>query len=199
MSSELTYAPPLSIDHATAELNSLVKPLALALDGRIVDLVDAARYIDQIDFTLLKSKIILDQHEGLAPEWDRAQADAVEVRYKRYLKILRKHEHEALPPTRDIDIFWHAHILDTQAYIRDCAAIYGYYLHHYPYFGVRGESDSQRLLKAGAVTQRMWQDEYGEDLVAYTPAHCLKPTEGRSDTLTEPVISQIPRCARFAT
>ena len=167
MSKGRTHAQTLSVDHGTTETSALVRPLALTLDGRIADPAELARYIDQIDFTLCKSKIILDKNEGLAPEWDSAKADAVEALYKRYLKSLRKHEHESLPPTSDIDVFWHAHILDTQAYIRDCAAIFGYYLHHYPYFGVRGESDYQRLVEASLVTRQVWQDEYGEDLGAH--------------------------------
>lgn len=228
MSMDLADASALSVSDQVTEPNSLTKPLVLTLDGRIDDLAGIARYIDQIDFTLLKSKIILDKDEGLAPEWDSAKTDAVELLYKRYLKVLRKHEHESLPPTRDIDIFWHAHILDTQAYIRDCAAIFGYYLHHYPYFGVRGESDYQRLMEAGVVTRRVWQDEYGEDLAAYSPskryapftcrataaaelhhdespandtASCIRPEEPTVSTSTahQPVVNQIPRCARFAT
>lgn len=158
----------------------------LTLGHRIEDLSDVARYLNEIDFTLLKAKIITDKDEGLAPEWDSATADAVELRYKRYLYLLRKHEGQALPPSTDIDVFWHAHILDTQAYVRDCTAIFGYYLHHFPYFGIRGERDRQRLLDAGVVTRLRWQDEFGESLdkpvSAKRPApkldtpRCMAPT-----------------------
>ena len=41
-------------------------------------------------------------------------------------------------PTLTIDEFWHAHILDTRAYMADCKALFGKYMHHYPYSGLKG-------------------------------------------------------------
>ena len=71
-----------------------------------------------------------------------------------------------IPPPKDIDTFWHGHILDTQAYMRDTAAIFGQYVHHYPYFGMRGKADHQKLLDAFENTKRIYREEYGEDVTA---------------------------------
>ena len=37
------------------------------------------------------------------------------------------------------------HILDTRAYSRDCEFLFGRFLHHFPYFGMRGDADRAAL------------------------------------------------------
>ena len=41
-----------------------------------------------------------------------------------------------------MDAFWHQHILDTVAYQRDTVQIFGYFLHHFPYFGIWAAKDA---------------------------------------------------------
>ncbi|WP_310619874.1 glycine-rich domain-containing protein [Flexibacterium corallicola] len=36
------------------------------------------------------------------------------------------------PPSREVDILWHTHILFTRKYMGDCDRIFGHYLHHEP-------------------------------------------------------------------
>ena len=129
-----------------------------------IENLDAVReYIDQIDFSMLKAKLTAPvSEEGFG--WSADQADRVEARYKKWLFLRRKHDGELMPPTQDIDAFWHAHILDTMAYHRDTAAIFGRYLHHYPYFGMRGEDDYNDLVNAFDNTKRRYLEEYGEDV-----------------------------------
>ena len=62
------------------------------------------------------------------------------------------------PPGREVDIVWHYHILDTEAYIRDTAQIFGRYLHHPPDFGPMGSAVPQ-------YTRKLYRAEYGEDLI----------------------------------
>lgn len=50
--------------------------------------------------------------------------------------------------TLAIDILWHYHILDTERYERDCNAIYGKMLHHYPYFGMEGKADAKNFVNS---------------------------------------------------
>lgn len=40
---------------------------------------------------------------------------------------------EIIPPTQDIDDFWHQHILNTFKYEKDCLEFLGFFLHHYPH------------------------------------------------------------------
>ena len=146
-------------DPATAcDSGASVTPATAA--GRMVG-PDAVRdYINRMDFTALKQKLTLPPLWG-GHSWTPERADAVEAKYKKWLFLQRKYENIALspgPPGRDLDIVWHYHILDTEAYIRDTAQIFGRYLHHPPDFGPPGNDVPQ-------YTRRLFRTEYGEELV----------------------------------
>jgi hypothetical protein len=94
------------------------------------------------------------------------------------LFIWRKYEDEDLPPSIDIDEFWHNHILDTRRYIEDCSRIFGYYRHHYPYFGLRGPEDECALQVAFDRSNERYLAEFGEEIVEYDPALDDKETDG---------------------
>jgi hypothetical protein len=116
----------------------------------------ARTYVEGLDFSAAKREVLTTDR---GPGWSNAKADYVERQYKNWLYLCRKHESEHLVPSRDIDVFWHSHILDTKAYHRDCAAIFGYYVHHMPYAeDATGAAD----LDAWATTQRAYQEEFGE-------------------------------------
>ena len=130
---------------------------------RLTDPEEVRDYISHIDFALLKEKLVLSVEEG-GHGWSADSADHAEVRYKKWLILKWMHENELIPPPTDIDTFWHRHILDSQAYMRDTAAIFGQYLHHYPYFGIRGPADNEKLVKAFENTKRLYREEFGEDV-----------------------------------
>jgi hypothetical protein len=122
-------------------------------------------YIAHIDFTLLKEKLTLPIEEG-GEGWEAELAEHVEVKYKRWLLMKWKYANVLIPPPMDVDTFWHGHILDTQSYWRDSLALFGKYLHHYPYFGMRGKADRASLEEAFENTLRLYREEYGEDITA---------------------------------
>ena len=66
-------------------------------------------------------------------------------------------------PTGPIDEFWHAHILDTEAYARDCNELFGEYLHHFPYFGMRGPADRADLETAFEQSRVLFIRHFGID------------------------------------
>jgi hypothetical protein len=70
----------------------------------------------------------------------------------------------SLVPSQDIDHVWHHHILDTMKYAQDCQMLFGYFVHHFPYFGQRGESDRQNLQMAFKQTQSLFQEHFGTDV-----------------------------------
>jgi hypothetical protein len=157
-------APPRCDSEETAEpQQKTTARRAMAYPQKIQDLDTVRQYIDQIDFTMLKSKLTAPvSEEGFG--WTVDQADRAEARSKKWLFLRRKYDGEILPPTHEIDAFWHAHILDTMAYHRDTAAILGRYLHHYPYFGMRGEDDNRALVNAFDNTKQRYLEEYGEEI-----------------------------------
>jgi hypothetical protein len=125
---------------------------------RIHDLDEVAGYIEAIDFTELKCNMStrLGGHG-----WPAEQCSWAEDQYKKWLFLRRKHENQLLSPNTEIDKFWHEHILDTRAYFRDTARIFGYYQHHFPYFGARGDADLADLRAVWANTCRLFKREFG--------------------------------------
>ena len=50
------------------------------------------------------------------------------------------------------------------AYHRDCSFIFGYYFHHFPYFGMRSSADFADLSDSFDRTHARWLQEFGEPL-----------------------------------
>lgn len=114
--------------------------------------------IEKLDFSMVKLKL-MDPEEGEG--WAADFCDRVEVEYRRYLALNRMYQEKAIVPSKIVDIFWHGHILDTQAYEVDCNEVFGFFLHHYPYFGMRGEEDAQALGDAYDETLHLYEHHFG--------------------------------------
>jgi hypothetical protein len=111
-----------------------------------------------LDLDPIKLKL-MDKTEGHG--WSREQADYNELEYKRFLVLLAKYPDQSIAPTTEVDKFWHGHILDTMKYAEDCETVFGYFLHHFPYFGMRGEEDAANLVNAFMNMQRLHDREFG--------------------------------------
>jgi hypothetical protein len=114
--------------------------------------------IEQLDLGPIKFKL-MDPEEGEG--WSRDFVEHLELQYKRYLTLVAKYPHEAIAPAKEVDKFWHAHILDTRKYVDDCGRVFGFYLHHFPYFGLRGGDDAAALARAGQRTRELYEAEFG--------------------------------------
>ena len=117
--------------------------------------------IDALNLDAIKIKL-LDPLEGKG--WSREYADQLEIAYKRFLLLSVKYPDMPTVPTTDIDTFWHYHILDTMKYAEDCQNAFGFFLHHFPYMGMRGEEDAANLQKASSVTRSLYEKEFGEPM-----------------------------------
>lgn len=113
--------------------------------------------IQALDFTNVINKLVN------VFGWLKEDALSTAKLYQNYLilKIKYGKEHLYLPPSEDIDEFWHNHILDTERYIEDCQRIFGAYLHHYPYLGIDGKTNLEDLNSAYEVTQALHFKEFG--------------------------------------
>ncbi|WP_454722378.1 MULTISPECIES: glycine-rich domain-containing protein [Cupriavidus] len=128
---------------------------------------EAKDYIANIDFSMLIHKLSVPD-ANIARVWHPEMASIAVDYYRNFLWLLRKYgENEVLAPSTEIDEIWHHHILDTYKYHEDCRAIFGTYLHHYPYFGMRGATDSVALEDAFARTQRRYHEEFGEYIMSF--------------------------------
>ncbi|HUL93896.1 MAG TPA: glycine-rich domain-containing protein-like [Burkholderiales bacterium] len=123
--------------------------------------------IQALDLDPIKFKL-MDSEEGEG--WSRRYAEQMELAYKRFLTLLVTHPEETLAPSKDIDKFWHGHILDTLKYAEDCGKVFGYFLHHFPYFGMRGGEDAVNLARAAESTRGLLQQEFGKTGAAYCGA-----------------------------
>ncbi|TMG89529.1 MAG: hypothetical protein E6H72_12250 [Betaproteobacteria bacterium] len=115
--------------------------------------------IQALDLDPIKFKL-MDPEEGQG--WSREYVNQMAIEYKRFLTLSVKYSEETIAPSKDVDKFWHGHILDTMKYAEDCQNVFGYFLHHFPYFGMRGEEDAANLAEAGRTTKRLYEKEFGE-------------------------------------
>ena len=132
--------------------------------------LDLAARIEALDLSMIAEKL-LDPEEGAG--WAPEYTARVEVEYRRYLILTGMYPNEAIVPSKIIDAFWHGHILDTQAYAPDCDRVFGFFLHHFPYFGMRGPEDAANLGSAYDRTLELYASHFGpapEDLWVRTGA-----------------------------
>jgi hypothetical protein len=109
--------------------------------------------VAEIDLSLISVKVM---HPILGYGWSREFTARLVAEYRILLAMKATFPELPLPPSRVMDQFWHEHILDTQAYFRDCAHIAGDYIHHFPYFGMRSPADVERLLSALATERDLY-------------------------------------------
>lgn len=121
-----------------------------------------------LDLEPIKFKL-MEKEEGHG--WTRAEADHYELEYKRFLALLAKFPDQTIAPSKEADKFWHGHILDTMKYAEDCNKVFGYFLHHFPYFGLRGVEDAENLEKAFINMQRLYNQEFSASKFRRTDDH----------------------------
>ena len=125
--------------------------------------------INALNLDAIKTKLM---HRASGEGWSQAHADAVEIEYRRFLTLMKLYPNDANAPMDDVDTFWHYHILDTAKYAADCAAAFGYFLHHYPYLGMADADGPAELLAAGARTGELYAATFGAAMRAMTLSPC---------------------------
>ena len=124
--------------------------------------------IESLDLECIKIKLMYAE-EG--EKWTRSQADEAEKLYKRFLYMVSG-TNRRIVPTRPIDKFWHTHILDTRKYADDCQRVFGYFVHHFPYFGMRGDKDKANLHLEFEEACAHYKSLFGEEYTSVGPADC---------------------------
>jgi hypothetical protein len=115
-----------------------------------------SRLDEVLDLSNVRSKLA-DPEEGKG--FSQQRLDLMEAEYRKFLAMHLAHPDAEVVPCKLVDEIWHQHILDTAAYRADCEALFGEFLDHFPYFGMRGEDDAAAL----AVTYRKTLDLYEHD------------------------------------
>lgn len=104
---------------------------------------------------IIAKAVDAEQRNGWTVDFTRRVAEE----YRRFLVLCLERQQDKrylIVPSKQVDTFWHLHILDTRKYIEDCQRCFGSVLHHFPYFGMRGDQDADTL-----------QEAYGQTLVLY--------------------------------
>lgn len=140
--------------------------------------LDLLTSVTNLDFSMIRMKL-MDADEGLG--WSEAHCRRVEAEYQRYLALTLHYPSRAIVPSKEVDKFWHYHILDTQAYASDCEMVFGHFLHHFPYFGMRGPEDAAALSAAYDNTLELYKLHFGP------PPEDVWPQAG---------MSRCPNCGR---
>ena len=154
--------------------------------------------IETLDLDPIKIKI-MDENEGGG--WTRRQVDTVEREYKRFLFLVGKFPTLPIVPTKTVDTMWHYHILDTRKYAEDCERIFGRFVHHFPYFGMRDESDARELQEAYKMSAGLYETEFGQPSLIGLPqntADCSTPGSCNAKCDVVPACKETPDCRSFS-
>ncbi len=119
-------------------------------------LKQAREYLFAMDLTPVTNSLVHRYH------WVESHALATCQYYRNFLFLIKKYHKEfpSLPPSPDIDEFWHLHILQTQQYHKDCLNIFGKYLHHQPENHL--QSKEKKLGHSLEDLQKLHFEEFGE-------------------------------------
>ena len=130
------------------------------LTNRPVEQVIAA--INALD---LESVKIRAMDPKLGEGWTREYAEGIERGYRTYLTMLAKYPDHAedILLSKDVDEFWHTHILQTIKYTEDCEEVFGKYLHHAPHIGEVTSADKEKRVALAEKTRRLYQREFGNE------------------------------------
>lgn len=134
--------------------------------------------IEQLDLGPIKVKL-MESEEGEG--WSREQVNVAEKWYKRFLFLCLQYPSSSIVPAKVLDTFWHYHILDTQKYAEDSQNIFGRFLHHFPYFGIRGEEDAKNLKDAFESTKELFVSEFNESLDELTKVFSFGGVKNSAD------------------
>lgn len=117
--------------------------------------------IQALDLESVKARVMDPE---LGEGWSREYADSVESAYKNFLTMVVKHQDEAeeILPSKDVDEFWHTHILQTMKYADDCQAVFGAFIHHNPHIGKLTQADHERRAQHAEKTRLIYESEFGQ-------------------------------------
>jgi hypothetical protein len=124
------------------------------------DVTTAMRRLDDLlDLSNVRMKLAdTDEGPGLGAE----EIELMEAEYRKFLALQLMRPGAVIVPCKIVDEVWHRHILDTAAYREDCEALFGRFLDHYPYFGMRNEVEAEELTDAYVETLDLYRESFGE-------------------------------------
>jgi hypothetical protein len=123
---------------------------------------DRLRRVDALDLEPVVYKLVHAEPGEVGLSLDRA--DEAVTMYRCFLKLCVLYPGTAIVPTRQLDHVWHTHMLDTEKYRADCADVFGAFMDHFPYAGLRGEDDRCAWRKDFDRTRDLFRKHFGVDI-----------------------------------
>lgn len=99
--------------------------------------------------------------------WTKEKTIRAITHYKIFLLLVFLNPQRQIIPTKEIDHVWHNHILDTAKYWQDCQFLFGYFLHHYPYGGLRNNLEQEQLKTDFAQIQQLLKQDFDLSIPEY--------------------------------
>jgi hypothetical protein len=114
--------------------------------------------LSAIDFGPIAFKLM---HPEDVEGWSLERVTRAVELYRRFLFLNYLYPDRPIVPSREIDQVWHTHILDTAKYREDCDILFGHFMDHWPYFGLRDADERQQLNDAFRETQALFELHFG--------------------------------------
>jgi len=123
----------------------------------VPSLEEAEVYIRNMPLAAVIQRVVREK------KWSSTDVHELSSQYRKFLFLIKKHgDKHQLPPSKDMDEIWHAHVLFTQQYHRDCQHIFGHYFHHQP--ATQSKAEAEKMQTLFATTQQLFHQEFGEYL-----------------------------------
>lgn len=116
-----------------------------------------------VNLNNLKNKVMREN------SWDNNTWELALKEYNRFLILRKKYPSTILVPNELVDAVWHAHILNTEQYHKDCNRLFGKYLHHVPHLE---DNVSEENEEGYSITQELFRKEFGEPMLTTKSARC---------------------------
>jgi hypothetical protein len=113
---ERRYARMIETTFNDLKSNQLVAQTVVGLFNKIIE----------FDTTFIESLIIERK------KWSHGRVKEIKSEYAKYLAICYFNRGERFAPSKDVDEFWHQHILCTADYLKFCDRTLGKFIHHKP-------------------------------------------------------------------
>lgn len=121
-------------------------------------LEQAKMYIQSVNLTPVIDRLVYIEH------WTEKEATEAIKQYRNYLFLRKKYSRYNLPPSKDIDEVWHAHVLHTKEYRQFCKQVFyneeDQFLDHHPH--IAKEGTMEKLNSLFEKTQDLYHKEFGE-------------------------------------
>jgi hypothetical protein len=128
-------------------------------------------FIEKLRALDLEPIIFLLTHPKKSLGWSRDKALQAIAHYKMFLLLHNLYPDKNIVPTEEIDRVFEQHFSDSAKYHQDCNHLFGYFLHHDPYFGLLNEADEKSHLAAFMETKVLFKKHFGIELLI-NPSRC---------------------------